>query len=692
MDIPLKSDFPLWFIVLALLAGLAYASVLYVQNKRFRFGTALTTFLFALRTIAITVISFLLLSPMIRSIKTHFQKPAVVMAMDNSASMGMLSEDTAALKADWKMLEEKLSEKYVVNQVAFAEDMGNTKAFDFEGQATNYEAFLSTMSQQYQQTGTVAMVVASDGIYNRGVDPLYANIPAGMSLFTVGVGSDVSEPDVFIRQVRSNEVVYTGNEFPVEVHVRAEKAMGENTTLRLRNKGKTVATKTIEIDKERFTGKYTFYLEAQGEGMQHYTVTLTDIRKEKNIQNNQQDFYIEVVNEQSEVLILAHAPHPDVFTMKRAIDKRPQYKVTTALLDDFDEVLTDFDFVILHQLPDNKRRSADVLAEIFGKEIPVLFVLGTQTDIPFFNSANAGVDVQEFNKEVNQATPSVNEDFSLFRLSPAVSGLLQKCPPLTVPFGDYVVAPSENTMLYQQLDDLTTSMPLLTLSGNFQHKTAVLTGTGIWKWRIQDYLQNKSHHAFDDWFYGIVRYMAIRQDKDFFRVYAEQRYPGREAIVISAELYNASYELVNAPEVRMDLRNEDGEVFNYLFDREGDKYRLNFGQLPEGAYTYEATTRLAGKDFYETGSFVVARERLEAMRTVADFDLLKKLADRNNGFFVPDDQMLQVADSLLNAETSKPVKYTETSYNPVLDIYWILILILVLLSLEWFLRKYNGGY
>ena len=51
-----------------------------------------------------------------------------------------------------------------------------------------------------------------------------------------------------------------------------------------------------------------------------------------------------------------------------------------------------------------------------------------------------------------------------------------------------------------------------------------------------------------------------------------------------------------------------------------------------------------------------------------------------------------LADHLNNMEEIRPVIYTQKSYEDLIGLWWVIGLILFLLSLEWFLRKRSGGY
>jgi hypothetical protein len=54
--------------------------------------------------------------------------------------------------------------------------------------------------------------------------------------------------------------------------------------------------------------------------------------------------------------------------------------------------------------------------------------------------------------------------------------------------------------------------------------------------------------------------------------------------------------------------------------------------------------------------------------------------------------MTIIADSIKSKMTVKPVLYQTTKTEPLIHLKWIFGLLAVLLGLEWFLRRYFGGY
>ena len=88
---------------------------------------------------------------------------------------------------------------------------------------------------------------------------------------------------------------------------------------------------------------------------------------------------------------------------------------------------------------------------------------------------------------------------------------------------------------------------------------------GALKWRLFEYAEKESHHLFDDLVQQCVQFLAVKEDKSFFRLKIPKKIYENESLSISAQLYDANYELYNAPEVRLALKiHKVLNTFTYL--------------------------------------------------------------------------------------------------------------------------------
>ncbi len=115
------------------------------------------------------------------------------------------------------------------------------------------------------------------------------------------------------------------------------------------------------------------------------------------------------------------------------------------------------------------------------------------------------------------------------------------------------------------------------------------------------------------------------------------------------------------------------------------------GGLEDGVYQYEAITPINGGVETIRGELVVRDLALETIRLTADFGLLQELAERNGGSF----HTLANSDELIREfgeKEARGVIYSTEKYLPAINLLWIFLLLLGMVSLEWGIRKYHGSY
>jgi len=304
----------------------------------------------------------------------------------------------------------------------------------------------------------------------------------------------------------------------------------------------------------------------------------------------------------------------------------------------------------------------------------------------------AGLMIPQTSASFNEVSGILNPEFSLFSVGPEIEHMISGFPPLHVPFGQYKPGTASQVLMYQKIGNVATKIPLILFNQGVDRKTATIAGEGIWRWRMANYVKAGNQQAFDELFSKIIQYMAVKEDKSQFRVMLKNSFSENEAVEIDAELYNDSYQLVNDPEVNIVITDANKKSFPYAFTRTSNAYYLNAGTLPPGEYSYKATTSFGGKAFQKTGMFSVMALNVETMNTVANHSLLNNMASRHKGKMVYPNQLDQLEELLTARDDLKTIVYSQQRYTDLVSFLPVLLLLLTLLSAEWFIRKRNGSY
>jgi hypothetical protein len=240
--------------------------------------------------------------------------------------------------------------------------------------------------------------------------------------------------------------------------------------------------------------------------------------------------------------------------------------------------------------------------------------------------------------------------------------------------------------------NIETNKPLLAAGTINGRKTGFIFGEGIWRWRLYNFSVNQSHTLFNELINQLVQYLALRQNEDNFVLNFNPVYSETDEIVINAEVYNDVFERITTPEVKMKITNSVGEEFDFVFDVRGNDYYLNAGNLPTGDYSFSAEVEISGKTYTENGSFTVIPVNFENTDLKANFEMLSQLAVLSGGKFYLPDQSKELAAEIKDSNRLVATNYFQEMISEILNLKWVFALILLLLSMEWFLRKFWGIY
>lgn len=690
---------PGWYLIIAFLFALATTVIVYYKTKEnISFNTWQKLTLAALRFLGMFCIGSLLLAPFLKYQQTKVEKPILIIGQDVSQSIGLAlnEQEQKTYRSQWTPVINDLEDKFKVITYSFGDGVKEGLSENYQDQVSNLSDFLETVQSSYGDQNLGGVILATDGIYNEGKNPLYITQPVQAPIFAVALGDTTLKKDAYLQRVFHNDLAYLNDQFTIQVDINAQECTG-GTSLTVykveNNQNNKIATQNIIYTQREFFTSVQFTITANRTGVQRYRVALSPLQGESNTQNNYRDFFVDVLDNREKILIYAAAPHPDVSAIRQSLEKLSKYELTTKYWGEATGTLSDFDVIILYQLPAAGKNIKEITATLAQNKTPLWFILGSMSDINLINSLQAGISLNSKINNVNEVEPEVESSFSLFILSDELKNSLKTFPPLSSPFGEYQSLTGNQVLLNQSISKIETNYPLLSFHESNEIKTAVLAGEGIFKWRLFDYLNHQNHEIFDELIQKSLQFLTVKDDKRRFRVVLNDRiFKENEEVQLDAELYNESYELINDPETTLSLYNENKEEFTYTFDRREKHYHLNLNLLKAGHYSFKAQTKYGGETFNNEGVFSVEPLQLEAQNTTARHNILHQLAELKNGQVIYPDEINSLPDLLANREDLKPIQYAQITTEPLLNFKWLFLPIFLFLATEWFLRRFFGTY
>lgn len=661
-----------------LLIGLSIALLTYYKHKsNSNISKSLFYILVSTRFLFVTLICYLLLNIFYKSVINKTQQPIILIAVDKSESI-VSEKDSLILKNNLiksiEDLKSNLSQQFEVKLIEFGNKTASVKSLNnnFNQKKTNIDELFFNIENDYANLSIGALVLVSDGIYNEGSNPIYRTKKIDYPIYSIALGDTTEFADASIQKINHNSIAYLGNIFPVEININAKKLLGKELLVTLSKEGKSISSKKIKITQNNLFSTVSFTTDALNPGIQKYDVSITVFNEEKNKINNYSNFLIDVIDNKEKLLLIANAPHPDIAAIKSVLDELGSYEIKFAYTHEIKLPLKEFSVLILHG--GNETSNALIVKESLANLIPI-FYISTSEKLSYTRT--------------NEVTPVFDKNFNSFVISNELKNFLDAFPAVNSPFGNYTANAGDGVLLKQKIGSVETNNPLLFFKDINGLKSGYFYGDGLWRWKLREYAENKNNNLFNELILKSIQYLTIKNDKSFFRVNAPKISNENESIEFNAEVYNKSYELVNTEDVMLTLTNKQKKNYQFTFNKSGNAYQLNIGELPAGEYSFKAQTRLGAELFKKEGSFIVKPLISEKINTVANHQLLYQLSSNTNGKFLNFSQINELPSLIKNNQTIKPIMYSENSTNQLINFKWIILVIVLLMALEWYLRKMN---
>ncbi|UAN00052.1 VWA domain-containing protein [Polaribacter litorisediminis] len=620
------------------------------------------------------------MNPTIKKTEIINIKPVLSVLVDNSKSTSYFKEDKNVIDII-KRIEEnsELKNKFEIQKFTFGNSLQAFDSLSFSDKQTNIsEAIIGIKNLQKNRISPIVLI--SDGNQTIGSDYEFINLESAM--YPLVIGDTATYIDIKITQLNVNKYSYLKNKFPVEVLLNYEGDKNVTTQFSIISNGKTLFRKNVSFSSSKKSATIVANLTSLKQGLQYYTASISKIENEKNIKNNTKNFSVEVIDEQTKVLLLTSMVHPDIGAFKKSIESNKQRSVEVFKIDTFKNQLNDYQLVILYQ-PNNKFQK--IISQLKQSNRNYLVVSGAQTDWTFLNQKELGFQKNAINQTENYGA-IYNDSFLTF-LQEDIG--FNNYPPLKDKFGEVFMTKEHQTLVYQSSNGIETQQPLLATFDVNNQKSAILLGEGIWKWRATSFLNSNSFEDFDKFIGNLVQYLASNKKRDRLVVNAETLYPANATITISAFYTDKNYQFDARASLEIALTNiETKEVTSLPFSLVNKSYQTAIENLISGDYTYKVS--VLGQKINRYGRFKITEYDIEEQFTNANVNKLQKLADKTGGRLFFKNQENELIEELLENKSYYTVQKSATTQKNLMDWQWIVFVILGLLTAEWFVRKYFG--
>lgn len=665
-------------IVLAVFIALFLAVFQYIYKKQEK--SQLNYWLSFLRFLSLFSLFLLLINPSIKKATAEIIKPNLVVLVDNSISIQYKSQtkEVRALLAKIKE-DNDLNTKFNIQYYSFGNVLNPLDSLNFTAQHTNLFEPVNTLSKVY--TSTVSpLVLITDGNQTSGNAVEFLDYKSAVYPFIVGDTSTVD--DIYINQLNVNKATFINNQFPVEVFVNYSGKNNVSKNLNVYHKREKLYSKQLNFSRTDNVKTVSLFLKAENKGNQYYTVKIETLENEQNIVNNSKEFSINVIEDKSKILLLTSIIHPDLGMFKKSIESNKQRSVDIFNIKKYKGNIQDYQLVILYQ-PNNKFK--DVLNEIQTNKNNYLIVSGLSTDWQFLNSAQNNFSKKAIASPENYH-PVLNNAYASFMNSDIG---FSSFAPLEDQFGGIIFNIPYQTLLFQKIGNIITENPLLASFEIDNQKGAILFGENSWRWRMNSFNDYKSFELFDGFMANLMQYLASNVQGSRLSIAVNTIYYSNETIQFTANYLDENLNLDNRVKVWLTVSNKEKGFLNKTpFALENRLFKVELSNIPEGEYNYTVSVENYPQNV--SGSFKILPFEIEQQFTQSNDKDLKLLASKTNGEIYYNSQDNSLLHQLKSDERYRSTQKINIIKTPLIDWKWLLFIIVLFLSVEWFIRKYFG--
>jgi hypothetical protein len=700
---------PFLFILFLMLLG-GYAFFVYRYTVPL-ISPARKFILTALRTISLILILFIVFEPILTLAKKLVLQPVNFVFVDNSRSIlindgtnrrGVITDFLRRLSNE-NLLEKSALYSFGIEPKPLENDDPQELAFD-EG-VTNFEKVFNSIQKDRKNIASISVI--TDGVITEGINPLYSAEKLGVPVFTIGLGDTTQRNDVEVKSVLFNEYIYAETPTTIASSITNRGFVSASVSVSLFEDNTLIEQKNISLSDAGIQNVNFAYTPKTG-GEKKLTVVVSNLEGEFSTANNKKIFYINVLSNKLKILLLAGSPSSDLSFIRNTLksDENLEIKSVTYLgnnkfleQNDKQKLIDSADVIFMIGFP-----SAGLPADLTQAVQKAI----TEKNKPFFSTLTSGIHfpslrifqqelpftIGNFNNQIIEVQPSVSSAESRNPLiqNNAIDPInaWNNLPPIYQPAADLKPKPESYITARVKVNNVPLNSPLILTRRLGGKRSIALLASDLWKWKLQTAQRNLD--LFDRFILSSVKWLNTSEDKKQVTIKSSKRvYSPGEQIEFSAQVYDEAFNPVTDAEVKISLSDgsQTGEVF--LNSLGSGLYEGIYLTNKPGDYSYSGEALLAGKSIgTDAGKFNIGEVDVEMLTPPMNIEFLNLLAIQTGGkFFHYSDYAEYFSDikQLLEQSSKEKIAVSEIS---LWSNEWLMAIVILLLSFEWFLRKRAG--
>ncbi len=680
---------------LLLISGiLGYGIIIYYTNK---LSEKWRKILIILRTTTLILLLFLLSEPFTGIFKSTREEECILTLFDISGSMGIKDKNKRSRFERGMEILRKIKKRIKNRILVFDTDIKEVEDIKKVSLSGNNTDIRKVFNRLKYMTGEEVrgILFISDGIqsiYGNPLNEIKNFAEKKIPVYTFDFFDNEEIIDLSLEDVKSPSEAGINTPIPVE--------------LRIRRYGKNINPCKLQVfvnDKLRKEERLFFKrsdilnkiikLKIQKSGINRIKIKIPALKKESIRENNEKVVYIRGIKEKLKLLLIYGKPSWEFKFIKRALERDPYIIVTDIVKTSYRELtklerinLLNFDIIFIggiasYELPAKFKNQLLEFAR--RKAGGVIFHIGeiSLSEAEYKNSTLKDLFPVDWNKTGGMIKRHIHfnltpDGLNLYRRFTDIDNIkkLIKYLPPVVKF-NLITGVKKNAIILGNAKE--NGEYILMAVGRYKRiRTGLINFYPTWHWGFEEDVKNSFFTLF---WSGFIKSFLSLERKPVYVVVDKATVNRNEPVnikIINSLKYDVDLEII-----------KDGKKIIHQLIKRGDftdnLYSINFRPYKSGEYRINISCK--GTAIKDSTYFVVETPSEEYYNLIPDKNLLKKIAELTGGKFIKKDKIKEI--KLKKIKTKKIGRYEE---RPLLSIWWYPVLIILLASIEWFIRRKQG--
>ncbi len=697
----------------------------------------------AVRLVALTVLAFCLMRPVLVLSSVVPQQNFLGVLIDDSRSMRIADGDETErlqfvrdqLATPEGDLRAALNERFALRFFGFSTETDRLDVvdeLDFNGTRTHIGQALAHAHDELSAVPLSGLVVVTDGADN-ALDGLAESLlpiqAAGVPVFTVGLGREEFARDIQLGRVETPRRVLKGASLVTDLVVTHRGFGGETVTVQAEDEGRIVGSEEVVLggDGEPQTVRMRFT--AGEEGPRLFTFRVSPQPGEMVTQNNARQSLVVVEDRREKLLYFEGEPRFEVKFLRRAVaddenlhvsilQRTAENKFMRLDVEGPDDLVGGFPRtraelfryrgIILGSIeanyftPDQLRMIADFVNDRGGG----LLMLGSHRS--FGQGGYAGTPVADVLPVVlDEARGEGDESFFVeVGVEPTRAGAAhaatqiadteeasaarwRELPPITIVNPITEVKPGATTLLTSDGAGGTDELVVLAFQRYGAGKVVAFPVQDSWMWQMHaDIAVDDMTH--ETYWRRMLRWLVDGVPDQVVVDLPQDRVQPDETVMVLAAVGDANFEELNNSSVVASVTHPDGDFtdlpMEWTAEKDGE-YRTSFTPTAEGFYEVHVEA-MSGDEVIgdDTAYIQVAPSDVEYYDSTMRSSLLERIAEETGGRFYTPDTVSSLADDIQYVGGG----VTVVEEHDLWDMPALLLLLGTLVLGEWGYRRFRG--